>query len=72
MTATHPDRLRLTSVFANQIHEDHGKTVEALKHVSDDEAVDYLHRVVALEKMVSELADMQMNIALRMAEMKIK
>jgi len=66
MTVTHPDRLRLTSVFANQIHEDHAKTIEALKQIGEDETMDYLHRVVALEMMVSELANIQMNIALMM------
>ena len=66
MTVTHPDRLRLTLVFTTQIHEDHAKTIEALKQIGEDETMDYLHRVVALEMMVSELADRQMNIALRM------
>lgn len=70
MTVTHPDRLRLTSVFANQIHEDHAKTIEALKQIGEDETMDYLHRVVALEMMVSELANIQAQIAMAAREQK--
>lgn len=70
MTVTHPDRLRLTSVFATQIHEDHAKTIEALKQIGEDETMDYLHRVVALEMMVSELANIQAQIAMAAREQK--